>query len=218
MSAQPPPARRKPRLRGVSHEVAGYLSLPVAWALVEQARGHRAVVAAVTYGASLVLLFSASAIYHRPHWRPRPRDVIGRIDHASIFVLIAGTYTPFCLMLAGGEGRRLLLAIWASALAGVVLALVWHGAPKRLMAGIYVLLGWYVVPVLPSLRGALPGTAFALLLLGGLLYTVGAVVYAFRHPDPYPAVFGYHEIFHLFVLGAAACHAVVVSTAIQALG
>ncbi|HET6439081.1 MAG TPA: hemolysin III family protein [Anaeromyxobacter sp.] len=215
---QPEPVRKKPRLRGVSHEVAAYLSLPVAWVLLNQARGHRAFVAALTYGASLILLFSASAIYHRPHWRPRPRNLIGRVDQASIFVLIAGTYTPFCLMLAGGGGRRMLLAVWTSALAGVVLALVWHGAPKRLMAGIYVLQGWFVIPVLPSLYAALPGNAFALLLLGGLLYTVGAAVYAFRHPNPYPAVFGYHEIFHLFVLGAAACHAVVVSTAIQALG
>jgi hemolysin III len=159
-----------------------------------------------------------SALYHRRHWRPRPRDLIGRIDHSAIFVLIAGTYTPFCLLLGGPVGRVLLAAIWAGAAVGVGLAVAWPGAPKRLMAGIYVFLGWFVVPALPALYAAVPFRAFALLLGGGLLYTVGALVYAFRRPDPFPATFGYHEIFHLFVLGAAACHFAVVTAAVAALG
>lgn len=217
MAPQPPAARVKPRLRGVSHEIAAYLSLPVAVALIGAARGRAAVGAAATYGLSLVLLFAASAVYHRPQWRPRQRDVLGRIDQAAIFVLIAGTYTPFCLLI-GGPGRVLLVAVWALALAGVVLAIGWNGVPKAVMAAIYVGLGWLVVPFLPALRVAMPAGTFVLLLLGGVQYTVGAAIYALRRPDPFPAVFGYHEIFHLLVLGAAACHLGAASGAIRALG
>ncbi len=218
MTPSPSPARVKPRYRGVSHEIAAFLSLPAAGALVALARGSTAVAAAAVYGVSLVLLFTASAVFHRPMWRPRKRDLLGRVDQAAIFVLIAGTYTPFCLLLGPGTGRLLLALAWAGALLGVGLALLWPSAPKRLMAAIYVLVGWFVVPVLPSLRAALPATYFALLLGGGLVYTAGAVIYALRRPDPYPAVFGYHEIFHLLVIVGAACHFGVATRVIQALG
>jgi hemolysin III len=218
MKPSPAPLRVKPRYRGLSHEIAAFLSLPAAVALVALARGSTAVVAAAVYGGSLVLLFTASAVFHRPTWRPRRRDILGRVDQAAIFLLIAGTYTPFCLLLDRGSGRAMLVAVWGGALAGVALALLWPGAPKRLMAAIYVFLGWFMIPVLPSLRAALPGVYFALLMGGGLVYTAGAVVYALRRPDPYPAVFGYHEIFHLLVIVAAACHFGVATAAIQALG
>ncbi len=211
-------ARVKPRLRGVSHEIAAYLSIPVIAALVDIARGPTARVGAVTYGVTLFLVFAVSAIYHRPHWRPRPRNILGRIDQAAIFLLIAGTYTPFCLLLGPPRGRLLLGAVWAATAAGVVLALVWDNAPKRFMASVYVLLGWFVLPVLPAIRTALHAGPFLLLLTGGVLYTVGAAVYAFRRPDPFPAVFGYHEIFHLLVIGAAGCHVAVAVVAIRALG
>jgi hemolysin III len=210
--------RVKPRYRGVSHEIAAFLSLPAAVGLVALAQGSTAVAAAAVYGASLVLLFTASAVFHRPMWLPRKRDILGRVDQAAIFVLIGGTYTPFCLLLGRGGGRLVLAAAWAGALLGVALAVLWPGAPKRLMAGIYVFLGWFVVPVLPSLRAALPGIPFALLMGGGLLYTAGAVIYALRRPDPYPAVFGYHEIFHLLVIVGAACHFGVAAMVIRALG
>jgi hemolysin III len=218
MSPNPHHPRVKPRLRGVSHEIAAYVSIPAAIALVIGARGPTAVAAAATYGASVVLLFAASAIYHRPFWPPRARDIVGRIDHSAIFVLIAGTYTPFALLIGPGAGHALLAVIWTGALAGVALAIAWPRAPKRLMAAIYVLLGWTVVPVLPALLAAIGTGTLLLLLAGGLLYTVGAVVYALRRPDPIPAVFGYHEIFHLLVLGAAICHFIVAEAAIRALG
>ncbi len=112
----------------------------------------------------------------------------------------------------------MLVAVWTGALAGVALALLWPSAPKRLMAGIYVFLGWFMIPVLPSLRAALPATYFALLMGGGIVYTVGAVIYALRRPDPLPAVVGYHEIVHLLVIVGAACHFGVAAMVIQALG
>jgi hemolysin III len=218
MTPSPAPARMKPLYRGVSHEIAAFLSLPAAVALVALAKGSTAVAAAAVYGASLVLLFSASAVFHRPQWQPRKRDILGRVDQAAIFVLIGGTYTPFCLLLGRGAGRLMLGIAWMGVLLGVALALLWPTAPKRVMAIIYVLLGWFVVPVLPSLYSALPGGHFTLLVGGGLLYTTGAVIYALRRPDPYPAVFGYHEIFHLLVIVGAACHFGVATVVIQALG
>lgn len=218
-AAVPAPARirRKPRLRGWSHELAAVATVPAVLSLVGRARPGTGTLAAVVYGATLVLLFTVSAVYHRMYWPLSIRRVIGRIDHAAIFLLIAGTYTPFCLLI-GGPGRVLLVAVWALALAGVGLAIGWNGVPKAVMAAIYVGLGWLVVPFLPALRVAMPAGTFVLLLLGGVQYTVGAAIYALRRPDPFPAVFGYHEIFHLLVLGAAACHLGAASGAIRALG
>ncbi len=228
MSPNPPAARLaspnsaavrvKPRLRGVFHEIAAYLSLPVVIGLVAMARGRIAVAGAATYGATLFLAFAVSAVYHRPHWRPRPRSILGRVDQATIFLLIAGTYTPFCLLLGRGRGWFLLAVVWAATAAGVVLALLWDQAPKRTMAAIYVVLGWFVLPVLPALRAAVHAGPFLLLMAGGALYTIGAAVYAFRRPDPFPAVFGYHEIFHVLTVVGAACHLAVVGVAIRALG
>ncbi len=216
--ASPAAARVKPRYRGVSHQVAAIIAFPGAIGLLHLARGPAATIAAAVYGGSLVLLFACSAIYHRPQWSPRRRSILGRIDQAAIFVLIAGTYTPFCLLLGPGKGHALLFAVWAGALSGVILALAWPGAPKRLMAGVYVFLGWFMVPVIPVFRAVMPPADFALILGGGVLYTVGAVIYALRRPDPYPAVFGYHEIFHLLVVGAAVCHFEVAMTVIERLG
>jgi hemolysin III len=228
MSPNPPAARRpppnaptarvKPRLRGVSHEIAAFLSLPVVIGLIASARGKAALAGAVTYGVTLFLVFAVSAVYHRPTWTPRRRNVLGRIDQAAIFLLIAGTYTPFCLLLGHLRGRLLLGAVWTATLAGVVLALLWDKAPKRTMAAIYVTLGWFVLPILPAIHAAIHAGPFLLLMAGGVLYTVGAAVYAFRRPDPFPAVFGYHEIFHLLVVGGAACHVAVTAVAIRALG
>jgi len=218
MAPNPPPVRVKPALRGVSHEIAAYLALPSVLVLVAAAPGGAATAAAAVYGGSLVFLFSASAFYHRPFWPPRARELVGRIDHAAIFLLIAGTYTPFCLLLEPALGRALLVFVWAAAAGGVLLALVWSTAPKKVMAGIYVLYGWTIVPVVPALRAAVGGGTLALLLVGGLFYTVGAAVYAYRRPDPLPRVFGYHEIFHLLVVAAAACHYLVVASVVRTLG
>ena len=142
--------------------------------------------------------------------------MLWRVDHSAIFVLIAGTFTPLCLLL-GDAGRSLLVAVWVGAAAGVLLSCCWVRAPRPLMAALYVLLGWFAFPALPALGVAMGSGALTLLLVGGLLYSGGAVIYALRRPDPFPTVFGFHEIFHLLVIAAAACHFAVVSAAIRAL-
>jgi hemolysin III len=209
--------RVKPRLRGVSHEIAAYLAVPAAAALVATARGGSARAAAVTYGASVFILFAVSAFYHRPFWTPAWRNFLGRLDHAAIFILIAGTYTPLCLLIGPGAGYTLLAVAWGCATVGIVVALAWGAAPKKVMATVYVLFGWLLMPIMPALRAALGDGPLLLVLAGGLAYTAGAVIYAVRRPDPFPVVFGYHEIFHLLVVGAAACHFVVVAQAIRSM-
>jgi hemolysin III len=218
MAPNPPQRRSKPLLRGVSHQIAAFLAAPAAAALVMGAGGGSARAAALTYGASLLTLFAVSASYHRPTWSPRVRRVLWRIDHSAIFVLIAGTYTPFCLLLGAAGGRFALAAIWIVAALGVAVSIAWPDAPKKVMALIYVGFGWMAVPVLPMIRATIGDGTLALLFLGGLLYSLGAIVYALRRPDPFPAVFGFHEIFHLCVVAAAACHFVGVGAAIRALG
>jgi hemolysin III len=210
--------RRRPRLRGVSHQLAAFAALPAAGALVLRAKGGAGTLAAVVYGASLVLLFSVSAVYHRMYWPLSVRRIIGRIDHAAIFVLIAGTYTPFCLLLGPGTGHRLLALVWGGAAAGIVIVVWLTGTPKPVRASLYVLLGWFILPAIPAVRAGVGDGALALLLVGGLFYTAGAAIYAARRPDPLPDVFGFHELFHLLVVAAAICHFVVVDAAVRALG
>ena len=207
----------KPLLRGVSHEIAAAVALAGWVALALVATPGRARVAANVYGASLFTLFLVSALYHRPAWQPAARRLMRRLDHSAIFLLIAGTYTPICLALPPASGQRLLAIVWSGAAAGILQSLLWVRAPKALSAAIYVLLGWVVVTALPALRAALGGTAIALLFAGGAAYTVGAVVYATRRPDPFPRVFGYHEVFHALVIAAAACHFAVAAWAIGSL-
>jgi hemolysin III len=210
-------APEKPLLRGVSHEIAAGVALAGWVALALVATPGRGRVAANVYGASLFTLFVVSALYHRLDWRPRARLIMRRLDHSAIFLLIAGTYTPFCLLLPPATGRPLLALVWGGAAAGVLQSLLWVRAPKVLSAALYVLLGWVVVPVLPSLRATLGGVGVALLAGGGAVYTLGAIVYAARRPDPFPRVFGYHEVFHAMVIAAAACHFAVAALAVGAL-
>jgi hemolysin III len=197
----------KPRLRGVSHQYAFYVALAAGAALVVLARGGEARVAALVYAFSLAAMFGASALYHRIDWSPRPRAWLRRLDHSMIFVLVAGTYTPFALLvLAPVLGWTVLGVVWGGALAGVVISLVWIDAPRWLTAVLYVALGWASVVTMPQLWDRAGAMAVALLATGGLLYTAGAVVYARRRPDPVPRVFGYHEVFHVLVIAAAAVH------------
>lgn len=207
----------KPLLRGVSHEVAAFVALAGIAALARAAPSPRALAAALTYGASLALLFGASALYHRPSWAPAPRRWMRRVDHSAIFLLIAGTYTPFCALLGGTTGLALLAVVWGGALLGILRSVLWVGAPKAVSAALYVLLGWVMLPVLPDLRATAGAGGVALLLAGGLAYTAGAIVYATRRPDPAPRVFGYHEVFHALVVVAAACHFAVVLGVVRAL-
>jgi hemolysin III len=209
-------ARPKPQLRGVSHLFAACIAAPAALLLWAGAGSTSARLGAAIYGLSLFLLFAISAIFHRPTWQPRARDLVGRLDQSAIFLLIAGTYTPFGLLL-GPAGHTLLICVWAGALGGLVLSVIWPSAPKPLMAVIYVLFGWSFSLLAPSLHRATGAGVMALILLGAVAYTVGAAVYALRRPDPFPKVFGYHEVFHLLVVAAAVLHFAAVSMALSAL-
>jgi hemolysin III len=197
----------KPRLRGVSHQYAFFVALAAGAALVVLARGAEARLVVAVYALSLCAMFGCSALYHRIDWSPGPRAWLRRLDHSMIFVLVAGTYTPFAaLVLAPALGWAILGIAWGGALAGVVLTLVWPGAPRWLNAVIYLALGWVSIIALPQLWSRAGLAAVALLASGGLLYSIGAVVYARRRPDPVPPVFGYHEVFHVLVIAAAAAH------------
>jgi hemolysin III len=197
----------KPLLRGVLHQVAAWFALGAGSVLVAFAATPRAALAAAVYSLSLVTLFAVSAIYHRVHWNAlASRAWMRRADHASIFVLIAGTYTPISLLVLGeAEGRRLLIAIWAGAAVGVLLSLFWVNAPKALTAAMAVAVGWTITPYFAEVRSFL-GDHIWLILAGGIAYTVGAVVYALKRPDPWPRVFGYHEVFHALTLVGALLH------------
>jgi hemolysin III len=196
----------KPLLRGVSHEIAAAFAFAGGIALTRTASGPRGKVAALVYGISLFALFSISALYHRPRWSRRLYVIMRRLDHAAIFVLIAGTYTPVCLLVPAAGGLKLLAVVWAGAIAGVIFSVVLPHAPKALFASLYVALGWAAIPVMPAIAKALGPIGIALLTGGGVVYSVGAIIYAMRRPDPFPTVFGYHEVFHLLVIIAAAFH------------
>jgi hemolysin III len=194
----------RPRLRGVADIYAAGLAVPAAILLVVQARPGAATLAAAVYAASLVVLLIGSAVYHLRHWPLRTALWLRKLDHANIYLLIAGTCTPLALALMPGPGERLLLAMWVTAALGIAKTLLWPRAPRKLSAAVYVLMGTITFPCAPALRLAVAD--FHLLALGGLLYICGACVYALRRPNPAPHVFGYHEIFHLFVFSAAAAH------------
>ena len=202
----------KPRLRGVLHQWAFFVSVVLGSALVIAAPSGRARVAAVIYALAVSGLLGTSALYHRVTWPPRARAWMRRLDHSMIFVLIAGTYTPFALLaLHGTLARTILIVVWGGAAAGIVLKLVWITAPRWLTAIVYVALGWVAIAAMPQMADRLGVPAVALVALGGLFYTVGAVVYALQRPDPVPKVFGYHEVFHTLVVVAAAAHFAVVA-------
>jgi hemolysin III len=203
----------KPRLRGVVHQWAFFVSVALGAALVLTAPSGRATAAAAVYAACVAVLFGSSALYHRVNWRsPAARRWMRRLDHSAIFLLIAGSYTPFALLVIEGSLADVILAVvWAGAAGGIVLKLLWIDAPKWLITVIYLALGWVIVAAAPDLFDELGLTAAAMVALGGLLYTVGALVYAFKRPDPVPAVFGYHEVFHVLVVLAAGLQYAVVA-------
>jgi hemolysin III len=194
----------KPRFRGVTHQWAFFVSLVVGVLLVTFAPTGEARVACAIYAFSVSGLFGTSALYHRINWSPRARRWMRRLDHAMIFVLIAGTYTPFALLVLDGPfSTVVLLGVWGGAVGGIVLQLVWIDAPKWLSAVVYVALGWFAIVATPAFLDSMNPLALVLVGIGGILYTAGAVIYATKKPDPAPAVFGYHEIFHALTIIAA---------------
>jgi hemolysin III len=198
----------KPKLRGVSHEWAFFVSLLLGAALIVAADTPRATLAVAIYAASLSALLGTSALYHRVDWkRPEVRRWMRRLDHSMIFFLIAGTYTPFALLvLSGPLADAILAVVWIGALIGAIVEIVWIEHPKWVAALVYMSLGWVAVVAFPGMWQEMGVGGTLLVAAGGLLYTVGAVVYATQRPNPNPRVFGYHEVFHALVIAAAAAH------------
>ena len=198
----------KPKFRGVSHEWAFFLSLGLGISLLVLADTPKKSLAVAIYAASLCALFGTSALYHRINWKSvRSRMLMRRLDHSMIFLLIAGTVTPFALLtMTGTWSTAILVAVWSAAAIGIVVELIWINSPKWVSAVMYVAVGWIGAIAFPHIVGSAGVGAGLLIATGGLLYTVGAVVYATGKPNPSPTYFGYHEVFHLFVIGAAGLH------------
>ena len=201
-------AKVKPRLRGVSHEYAFFVSLVLGVGLILLARGGEARLAVTIYALSLSALFGVSALYHRVDWkRPAARRWMRRLDHTMIFFLIAGTVTPFALLVMEPPlSTALLIAVWAGALAGTIVELVWVDHPKWVAAIVYIAVGMIGAIGFPAIVAEAGIAAGVLIAGGGAMYATGAIVYAAQRPNPSPAVFGYHEIFHVLVIAAAAAH------------
>ncbi len=204
MSAALAPPLSKPRLRGVSHHIAFFVAIAAtAWLVLAHAWAVRP---ALVFGCALSLLFGTSALYHRVDWSVTARQRMRRLDHAAIFVLIGGGYTPlFSLVPSRAGGHGALFAIWAGALLGVIKSLAWPNAPKWVTAMLCVVLGWTVIGQVFERAPMVGAISIAFLVASGLIYSAGAVVYALKRPDPAPRVFGYHEVFHALVVLASAC-------------
>lgn len=198
----------KPKFRGVTHEWAFFLSLGLGISLLLLADTPRKLLAVSIYAASLCALFGTSALYHRVDWKTsKARTLMKRLDHSMIFFLIAGTVTPFALLtMSGTWSTAILIAVWSGAIIGAVIELLWTTSPKWVSATIYVAVGWIAAIAFPQIVGTAGIFAGLLIATGGILYTVGAVVYATQRPNPNPTYFGYHEVFHLLVIAAAATH------------
>jgi hemolysin III len=211
-------AELKPRLRGWLHAYAAAVSIASGAVLVGVAaalRGGSAGATTGVYAATVTLLFGTSALYHRIDWGPRGHALMKRLDHSMIFVFIAGTYTPIAaLTLPRSSAVVVLVAVWTGAVFGVVLQSAWPSAPRWLSVPCYIALGWVAVFVLPQLLRNAGVAALVLIAVGGIVYTIGGIVYGLKRPNPLPGVFGFHEVFHLCTLVAAVCHYVAIWLAV----
>lgn len=207
----------KPFLRGHFHQAAFFTAFGACAMLIAKGHAHseRVFTAAMIYSISLIAMFGISALYHRPRWLPHQRLWMRRLDHAAIFVLIAGTGTPIALLaLPGMDGLKLLTLMWGAASFGILQSLFWTHAPRWLSFTLYIVCGWIAVSFFSELGAALGTTNLTFLTIGGVLYTIGAIIYALKKPNPSPKYFGYHEIFHAMVIIAAVCHFIVIDSLI----
>lgn len=216
MSLAKPPSG-KPKMRGWLHAGALPATLIAGFVLVALGPTLQARFASAVYAITSGLMFGVSATYHRGTLSPRLAELLRRFDHANIYLVIAGTYTPFALLALDGLARIVVMSIiWTGALAGVLFRVLWLRAPRWLYTVLYVGLGWTAVLVLPQLFSGAGVAAGVLVLIGGLLYSAGAVVYGLRRPDPSPRWFGFHEVFHAFTLAAYVVQYVAVSLVVYA--
>jgi hemolysin III len=205
----------KPRLRGWLHLVCFFLAIPAGVLVVSWADTPRARWGALVYAVGLVALFGVSGSYHRGRWSTAMRRTMQRLDHATIFVMIAASYTPLCLVaLSGWLAPALLVVAWVGATVGVVLAFTPGGRSRIARGVLYIALGWVSVAATPQLLHRLTAGQLLLIAAGGVLYTVGAVFLATRWPDPFPRVFGYHEVWHALVVAAVVCHFVAITSVV----
>ncbi|MBC7419233.1 MAG: hemolysin III family protein [Bdellovibrio sp.] len=202
---------QKPTLRGYLHQEAFFISLGACILLMAKSTTSVAFVASLIYSFGLLILFGVSAYYHRPHWQPAQRAIMKRLDHSGIFIQIAGTFTPICLLALPEEsGHKLLIVIWSFAFVGVLQSVFWVKAPKYVTATLYVIMGWIALPYLSEMNRSLGTNQLILLVAGGVVFTIGAVFYATRRPKLFPNTFGYHELFHLFTVIGALLHFIVI--------
>ena len=201
-----------PLLRGVSHLLAFFCSSAAGLTLLVISPGIVPRLATTVFAASVTAMFAASALYHRFHWSLDAGVVIRRIDHAALYLCIAGSYTGYVLLVLTGAWKiAILAAVWTGVVAAIVLKFAWADGPRWLAASIGVAIGWLGVATIPQALGEGGNAAIGLMLAGGLLYTLGALVYASGRPNPFPRVFGFHEVFHLLVIGAVGCHYVAIA-------
>jgi len=207
-------------MRGWLHAYAAIISLATGVTLIAvtaATRGGNAGWSTAIYAATVSMLFGTSALYHRLRWSPRAHGVMKRLDHSMIFVFIAGTYTPFAaLTLPKPSSVAVLIVVWTGALFGTILQTAWPEAPRALSVPLYIGLGWVAVFVIPQMLHNYGVTTLVLIAVGGLIYTVGALAYGFKKPNPFPGTFGFHEVFHLCTLLAAICHYIAVWLAVFA--
>jgi hemolysin III len=195
----------KPLTRGYIHQAAFFIALGACSLLIAQSHGARALSSNIIYSLTLTGMFGVSALYHCPMWNRRNYLLMRSIDHAAIFAFVAGSATPICLLGLNNElGWRLLSILWIIAAIGMFSAIFWTQGPKWIRAFLYISIGWLAVPYLSEMRSSFGIANTQLLLIGGIIYTVGALVYAVKRPDPFPRIFGYHEIFHILVVIASA--------------
>jgi hemolysin III len=207
MNTAPELFKERPYLRGISHLIAFVVSLITGPILVVKASVPAQTVASIVFGVGLSLAMGVSALYHRVWWSPRSRAVMRKLDHSMIFVLVAATYTPLILIATHRQWRvHTIVAIWGLAVVGIAIRLAWSGIPRWALTLFYIAFGYLAVIVLPMAHDQVSETSFRLFVIGGLSYSVGACCYALKRPNPFPRFFGFHEIFHLFVIAGAACH------------
>ncbi len=204
------PAEVRPALKGWSHVVAAIAATALCPIVIALAPDGTRWPAAI-FAAGVIALFAISATYHRGQWGPRWHGILQRLDHSMIFIVIAAIYTPIAsVALPETKGRVILAVVWAGASLGTAIHLAWRSPPRWLLVSLYLMVGWVALAVIVDVWKVLGVAGFILLVAGGLFHSIGAVIYARRSPDPWPTIFGFHELFHLFVIAGISCHYIVV--------
>lgn len=201
----------RPKLRGYFHQEAFFIAFGACLMLVFQSSTRLALLASIVYSLGLLGMLGTSAIYHRFNWRPRTRAVMKRLDHSAIFLVIACSATPFSLFALSEEsGHDFMLYIWSAAVLGIVQSMLWTKAPKFVSALFYIAMGWLSLPYVGEMKQTIGSTNISLLISGGIIYTIGAMFYAFKWPNIAPKYFGYHELFHIFVVIGSVLHFIAI--------